>query len=231
MLFDLEWLGIEWDGVPRRQSEHFDEYREGLETLAEAGMIYPSFISRGEIRKLAAEKGPDWPTDPDGAPIYPGDERHWSAEKRAMFELEAPAKNQRLAMDKAIAMVAGPLHWLDTGAGPDGETGDITARPEAWGDLVIARQGTPTSYHLSVVLDDALQGVTNVVRGSDVFHATSVHRLLQHLLGIPAPVYHHHELILDQTGRKLSKSLEDTSLRALRESGATPQDLRRMIGL
>ena len=231
MLFDLEWLGLEWDAEPRRQSDHFDDYREGLETLQDAGLIYPSFMSRSELKQAAANKGESWPRDPDGAPLYSGDEKSWSAERRAAAQIERPKPNKRLTMDDAIAQCAGPLYWIETGAGTDGETGEIRARPQDWGDLVIARLGTPTSYHLSVVLDDALQGISHVVRGRDVFHATSVHRLLQQLLGLPAPLYHHHDLILDDSGRKLSKSLKDTSLRALREAGATPGDVRRMIGL
>jgi glutamyl-Q tRNA(Asp) synthetase len=133
-------------------------------------------------------------------------------------------------MDRAIAMAA-PQWWNEEGAGPAGETGRIDADPAVWGDVVIARKETPTSYHLSVTVDDAAEGVTDVVRGRDLFHATAVHVLLQRLLGLPTPAYHHHRLILDAAGRKLSKSDGDTSLRALREAGSTPADIRRMVGL
>src|SRR5205085_12212864 len=136
----------------------------------------------------------------------------------------------RLDMLKGRAR-AGDLSWIERGEGPDGQTGAVSAHPEAWGDVVLARKETPTSYHLSVVIDDALQGVTEVVRGQDLFWSTSVHRLLQHLLGVSPPVYRHHRLILDSSGRKLSKSTEATSLRALRDSGARPADVRRLVDL
>jgi glutamyl-Q tRNA(Asp) synthetase len=133
-------------------------------------------------------------------------------------------------MDAAIAQ-AGPLTFAELGSGPDGETGILAADPGRWGDVVLARKEIPTSYHLSVVVDDAEQGVTDVVRGADLFHATSVHRLLQALLDLPAPIYRHHSLILDAAGRKLSKSEGATGLAELRAIGATPEDIRRMIGL
>jgi glutamyl-Q tRNA(Asp) synthetase len=136
----------------------------------------------------------------------------------------------RLDMAAAVART-GRLTWTETGAGPLGETGAVTAVPEGWGDVILARKETPTSYHLSVTLDDALQGVTHVVRGQDLFWSTSVHRLLQALLGLPAPVYHHHRLILGPDGRKLAKSTRSTGLRELRGEGMTPDDIRRMIGL
>ena len=231
MLFDLEWLGIEWDGAPRRQSEHFEEYREALETLEDAGLIYPSFMSRSQIKKAVAEMDGDWPRDPDNAPLFPGDEKTWSRERQEAAARLKPSHTKRLNMQEAIAHCGGPLTWDEHGSGPEGESGDVIAKTDAWGDVVLARSDTPTSYHLSVVVDDALQGITHVVRGRDLFHATSVHRVLQHLLGLPAPLYHHHDLILDETGRKLSKSLQDTSLTALRESGLQPADIRRMVGL
>ena len=125
----------------------------------------------------------------------------------------------------------GPLSWTEEGEGPAGEHGIVAADARIWGDFVVARREVPTSYHLAVVVDDALQGVTHVVRGRDLFHATAAHVLLQKLLGLPQPVYHHHRLITDRDGRKLSKSDRDTSLRSLREGGATPADIRRMVGL
>ena len=132
---------------------------------------------------------------------------------------------------KAAIALAGEIAWTERGEGANGETGRIAARPEAWGDVILARKETPTSYHISVVIDDALQGVTDIVRGKDLFHATSVHRLLQHLLGLPEPAYRHHRLIRDAEGHKLSKSTGSTGLRELRESGASAADLRNLVGL
>ena len=136
----------------------------------------------------------------------------------------------RLDMEKATEWT-GPLHWSETGAGPSGASGDIAAAPAAWGDVIVGRKETPTSYHLAVVIDDALQGVTHVVRGQDLFWSTSVHRVLQALLGLPAPTYHHHRLIFDADGRKLSKSTHATGLRELRAQGRTAAEIRGIIGL
>ena len=137
-----------------------------------------------------------------------------------------------MRLDMAAARVrAGDLGWVELGEGPGGETGAVAAHPEAWGDVILARRETPTSYHLSVVVDDALQGVTDVVRGRDLFHATSVHRLLQHLLGLPEPAYRHHRLIRDEAGHKLAKSTASTGLRELRAAGTTPIDVRKAVGL
>ena len=135
----------------------------------------------------------------------------------------------RLDMQKAMEW-AGPLRWTERGAGPEGESGEVIADPAAWGDVIVGRKDTPTSYHLAVVVDDALQGVTQVVRGLDLFWSTSVHRLLQALLGLPAPVYRHHRLIVDDDGRKLAKSTQSTGLRELRAQGMTAGDIRRMVG-
>ena len=137
-----------------------------------------------------------------------------------------------LRLDMAAARArAGDLSWIEQGEGPDGESGQVSARPETWGDVILARKETPTSYHLSVVIDDALQGVTEVVRGNDLFHATSVHRLLQCLLDLPQPAYRHHRLVVNDIGQKLSKSTDATGLRELRAAGATPTDIRRLVGL
>ena len=136
----------------------------------------------------------------------------------------------RLDMEKAMEW-AGPLRWTRIGAGPAGERGDVAADPAAWGDVIVGRKETPTSYHLAVVIDDALQGVTDVVRGQDLFWSTSVHRVLQALLDLPAPNYHHHRLILDADGKKLSKSTQATGLRELRAQGMTPADIRRLVNV
>ncbi len=218
---DLAWLGLTWEEPVRRQSEHMDAYAVALARLEAMDLIYPAFMSRAEI--VAATAGPGWPRDTDGAPLYPGTDRDLApAEAERRIAAGAPHA-LRLKMDAASARV-GPLSWQE------GET-RIPAEPAAWGDVVLARKETPTSYHLSVVVDDALQGVTDVVRGRDLYHATSVHVLLQTLLDLPSPTYSHHRLILAADGRKLSKSDRDTSLRALRDAGRTPDDIRAMVGL
>lgn len=227
---DLAWLGIVWETPVRRQSEHLADYRSALERLAALGLVYSAFESRAEIAKLVAARDGPWPRDPDGAPIYPGDAKSLSAGERARLIASGAPYALRLDMGGACRRVAG-LTWNELGEGPDGECGVVQARPEAWGDVILARKETPTSYHLSVVVDDALQGVSEVVRGQDLFHATSVHRLLQALLGLPEPVYRHHALILDGEGRKLSKSSRSTGLRELRAAGASPCGIRRLVGL
>jgi glutamyl-Q tRNA(Asp) synthetase len=231
ILDDLAWLGIAWDEPVRRQSEHLDDYRAALAQLDAQGLVYPSFESRAEIAALVVERerrGP-WPRDPDGAPVYPGDAKSMGSAERRRRVAAGEAYTLRLDMAEAIAR-AGAMTWAETRLGPDGETGVVAANPALWGDVVLARKDTPTSYHLSVVVDDALQGVTHVVRGQDLFQATCVHRLLQALLGLPAPTYHHHRLVLDEAGKKLSKSTRATGLRELREQGITPAEIRRMLG-
>ena len=227
---DLAWLGLRWEEPVRRQSEHLDAYRDALAALQTKRLIYPSFESRGEIARMIGEHGETetWPRDPDGALIYPGRrDTMTGAESKARMQAGEPYA-LRLDMTAAIAQ-AGPLCWTE--AGPAGETREIAAQPQAWGDVVLARKDMPTSYHLSVVVDDALQGVTDVVRGQDLFWSTSVHRLLQALLGLLEPSYRHHRLILDGEGRKLSKSTQATALRALRAEGRTPADIRKIVGL
>ncbi|HXQ08688.1 MAG TPA: tRNA glutamyl-Q(34) synthetase GluQRS [Bradyrhizobium sp.] len=229
---DLAWLGIAWETPVRRQSEHLSEYRDAVERLSAEGLVYPSFESRGEIARLVAQREAEapWPRDPDGTPLYPGVAKSLPADQRARL-LESGA-HYALRLDMAAARArAGDLTWLEHGEGPDGETGRVAARPQAWGDVILARKEAPTSYHLSVVIDDARQDVTEVVRGEDLFRSTSVHRLLQQLLGLPHPVYRHHRLVRDGEGRKLSKSTMATGLRELRAAGATPADIRRGVGL
>ena len=226
MLDDLAWLGLSWEEPVRRQSEHFADYEKALDALEAEGLVYRAYLSRSEIRRLVEAHemtGTPWPRDPDGAPVYPGS-REENGDDDAPYLL-------RLDMERALAWRGEPPEWIEDGSGPDGQSGRISADPAAWGDVVLARRDTPTSYNLSVVLDDALQGVTHVVRGRDLFHATSVHVLLQDLMGLPRPRYVHHDLVLAEDGRKLSKSNRDTSLRSLRAAGTTPEDIRRMIGL
>jgi glutamyl-Q tRNA(Asp) synthetase len=233
---DLAWLGMTWEEPVRRQSDHLADCGAALDQLAAQGLVYPSFESRSEMARLVAQReaAGAWPRDPDGAPLYPGSAQQTSVDERSrLIESGAPYA-LRLDMAAACAKVtaeAGELTWIERGEGPGGETGAVVADPKAWGDVVLARRETPTSYHLSVVVDDARQGVSEVVRGQDLFHATGVHRLLQHLLNLPVPVYRHHRLIRDDLGRKLSKSSRSTGLRELRGAGARPHDIRRLVNL
>ncbi len=231
---DLAWLGLRWEEPVLRQSARLGAYEAALGRLDAMGLVYPGFESRAEIARLVAERdrAGAWPRDPDGVPLYPGSARDLSAAERRRRRDAGDPFALRLDMAAAIALVRGgaPLVWAETGAGPNGETGAVVADPALWGDVILARRDVPTSYHLSVVVDDAYQGVTRVVRGQDLFHATGVHRLLQELLGLPPPVYHHHRLIRDACGRKLSKATGASGLRELRSAGATPADIRRTIG-
>jgi glutamyl-Q tRNA(Asp) synthetase len=227
---DLAWLGIQWEQPVRRQSEHFDAYRAALGKLEAMRLTFPSFESRAEIAHMVGDRDvrERWPRDPDGVPLYPGAARQMKeSDRQARIERGDPYAI-RLDMEKATEWT-GPLRWSETGAGPSGESGDIAAESAAWGDVIVGRKETPTSYHLSVVIDDAQQGVTHVVRGQDLFWSTSVHRVLQALLDLPAPSYHHHRLILDADGKKLSKSTQATGLRELRAQGLTPADIRRLV--
>lgn len=197
---DVSWLGISFEPSPRRQSEHMADFRAALSRLDTMGLLYPCACTRSELARLK-----DRPTDPDGQHLYDGHCRlHGSDHGPAAL---------RLDMAKAIAL-AGPLD----------------RDPSIWGDVILARKDIGTSYHVSVVVDDALQGITHVVRGADMEQATAIHLLLQKLLGLPHPNYFHHELIRHETGRKLSKSALDRSLAEMRKDGATPEDVRKLLG-
>ena len=223
---DLHWLGIDWEEPVRRQSEHFVEYATVLARLERDGLVYPAFESWAEIARLVAERAP-WPHDPDGVPFYPSTAHKLSSGERARRRAKEPFA-LRLDLAKALARVGKPISWTETG---DGDAHEVVATPERWGDVILGRKETPASYHLAAVLDDALQGVTHVVRGLDLYEATSVHRLLQEILSLPAPVYHYHRLVLDTDGKKLSKRDKSTTLRDLRAAGWTPADVRRAVGL
>jgi len=228
ILADLDRLGIVYARPVRRQSEHFEDYRAALARLEAMDLVYPAFLTRAKIRVRTDD--PNWPRDPDGAPLYPGDD-HALPRAEALERIASGAPYAlRLRMDEALRRV-GELRFEETGTGRDGEAGLLMTEPGRWGDVILARKDTPTSYHLSVVVDDALQGITDVVRGADLFHATSVHRLLQALLGFDAPRYHHHPLVRDAHGRKLSKSEGDTGLSELMAGGASADDIRRRVGL
>lgn len=230
---DLEWLGIEWEQPARRQSEHFADYAKLLDRLIADDLVYPAFMSRSEARAWIVEHGEsrDWPRDPDGAPLYPDADKRLSKRERRRRIADGTPFAWRLDTEKALAGLAGPLSWNEFSDPQMGSTRKVDAQPELWGDVVLARKDVANSYHLAVVADDALQGVTHVVRGEDLFAATGIHRLLQELLGFPQPAYFHHWLVTDREGRKLSKSEQATGLDALRTAGVTPEEIKEMVGL
>ena len=195
------------------------------------GLVYPAFLTRGEVRRHVEEHeagGQKWPRDPDGAPHYPPIDRARGEDERQALLASGKRYAWRLDMTAAVARINMPLFWRE-----ETEEGivEIAADPAAWGDVVLSRSDAPSSYHLSVVTDDAAQKITNVVRGRDLYHATSIHRLLQALFGFKAPVYHHHRLVLGPDGRKLSKSNGDTALRQLRAEGRSLADIYVLLGL
>lgn len=227
-LEDLAWLGLQWEQPVLRQSRHFARYRAVTSDLEAAGLLYPCFCSR---REIAAAAEPADARDPDGAPLYPGTCRHLPIARRRQ-RLEAGYPHVlRLDMQRALERFgAGRLVWREAGEGPEGKACEMVARPDAWGDVVLVRKDCPTSYHLAVVLDDAHQGISHVVRGRDLFEATAIHRLLQVLLALPAPLYRHHALLSDRDGRKLAKSAASKSLRQWRAEGWSAQDIRVRLG-
>jgi glutamyl-Q tRNA(Asp) synthetase len=212
---DLNWLGLDWDGPIRLQSEHFDDYREALSKLESAGLLYPCFCTRRDIQAEIARAG-GAPQGETGAP-YPGTCRHLGAAERDARRREAADYALRLDVGAALART-GPLDWLE------GEA-RIEADPAALGDVVLARKEVPTSYHLAVTVDDALQAVNLVTRGADLFAATHIHRLLQALLDLPTPRYRHHPLLTDAAGRRLAKRYRALTIRAMREAGQSPQEI------
>lgn len=231
---DLHWLGLHWEQPVRRQSEHFAEYQSALERLKAQELVYPAFLSRGEIRAAIVQheaSGQMWPRDPDGAPVYPGTDKSLSLRERTRRIDAGMPFAWRLDTTAALARLGERLTWREWTSETMSAATDIAADPEQWGDVIIARREIPTSYHLSVVVDDALQSASHVVRGRDLYFATSVQRLLQQALGLPQPSYFHHRLVLGPDGRKLSKSLRDTGLDALRQAGETPGSVREMLGL
>ena len=221
ILEDLAWLGIDWDGAVRRQSQHMDVYAAALGRLGQAGVLYPCFCTRREIRDEVA-RIQDAPHGPDG-PIYPGTCRTLTAGDRRRKMEQGLAYALRLDVAKAVQMT-GPLRWQDLLAGTQ------RAEPGLFGDIVLARKDTPASYHLCVTVDDALQGMTLVTRGQDLAMATHVHRLLQALLNLPVPAYLHHGLLVDGAGRRLAKRVDSLSIRAMRQAGHTPAEVRAMAG-
>jgi glutamyl-Q tRNA(Asp) synthetase len=221
---DLAWLGLSWEKPVLRQSERFEAYRAALEELGRLGLLYPASLSRAEIDAKVANAGPAWPRDPDGAPVYPGEERNWSEARRR--EETASGRPYALRIDMARALAAfGDFAWREVDPFGQAPPASVEADPRAWGDVVVARKEVPASYHLAVVVDDAFQEVTDVVRGKDLQPSTSVHRVLQALLRLPEPRYFHHRLILDESGQKLAKSRGSESIRARRAAGETPEEV------
>jgi glutamyl-Q tRNA(Asp) synthetase len=224
---DLAWLGILFDPAVRRQSEHFSDYALALERLAARDLLYPCFCTRGDIlRSIAGQSS--WPRDPDGAPLYAGTCKHLEPYERDRKIASGMPAAMRIDMDRAVAQLGLRLGWREFGEGTVAR--DVAAEPALWGDAVLARRDIPASYHIAVVVDDALQGVTDVVRGEDLFAATSLHRLLQELLDLPAPNYRHHALLRDSHGEKLSKSANARSIKAAREEGVSAARLRAQLG-
>lgn len=228
-LEDLAWLGLTWDQPVRRQSQNFGAYASAFDRLKEIKVVYPCFATRAEIAKAA---GPG-KVDPDGAPLCEGLSRNRASDDVRDRFARGERAAWRLDMARALSLARSfngdniEIHSIDD----EGRMNVREACPGKWGDAVILRKDIPASYHLAVVVDDAAQQITHVTRGADLEQATDLHRLLQVLLGLREPIYHHHRLILDETGKKLSKSTKAKSLRALRSKGATPGDIFRAIGL
>ena len=221
ILEDLAWLGLDWDGDVRRQSQHMADYRAPLDRLEAMGMIYPCFCTRAAI-KAEIEGAAAAPHGADG-PLYPGTCRNLSPAERTARKAAGLPFALRLDVAKA-AIATGELFWEEDGRGR------IKAEPERQGDVVLARKETPTSYHLAVTVDDALQGVTLVTRGEDLFASTPIHRLLQALLGFPAPRYRHHRLLTDESGKRFAKRDLSLTLRASRDAGKSAAEVRAMAG-
>ncbi len=228
---DLAWLGILPKDPPRHQSTHRPAYAAALARLEQAGLLYPAFESRAEIAQEVSrrDRAAPWPRDPDGAPLYPFRRDSLSDGERARRRDGAPHV-LRLHMAAALDLAGTGLSWREAPGDALAPPGTVAADPAAWGDVILARRDVPGSYHLCVVVDDAEQEISHVIRGADLRAATAVHRLLQNLLGLPAPVYHHHRLILGDDGRKLAKSAGSKSLSDLRRSGVTAGAVRAQLG-
>ena len=224
---DLAWLGVEWQGPVVYQSTRFPAYAAALARLRADGLLYPCFCGRGDIARAVADR-PAWPRDPDGSPLYPGTCRVLTPAERKARSAAGLRSSLRLDMAAARRRPSPDLHWTEFGES-DVPT-RVRADPARWGDVLLTRKDVPTSYHLSVVVDDAAQAVTDVVRGRDLFAATALHRLLQVLLELPEPAYHHHELICGIDGSKLAKSRGAASLRTLRQNGVDPASLLQLAG-
>ena len=221
ILEDLAWLGLDWDGEVRVQSQHLPAYRRSLDALAARGLLYPCFCTRADIaREIAASASA--PHGPDG-PLYPGTCRRLTPDDRAARIARGEAHARRLDMAAALATLDAPLTFAEHGR-------RLTCDPAQFGDAVLARKDVPASYHLCVTHDDAAQGVTLVTRGEDLLPATHLHRLLQHLMGWPEPAYAHHPLLTDASGRRLAKRDRAATLRDLRAAGRSQAEVRALAG-
>ncbi len=241
---DLAWLGLTWDGPVWRQSERLESYAQALDDLWARDLLFPCTCSRRDILEALAAPQEGAPMGPDGV-IYPGTCRGstglpWSLQDRPTDQaLRLFMSQAALAVRDHHVTGPGETRWTvgfeETGAGPEGQTGWIETTHEALatriGDVVLARREMGTSYHLSVVLDDAAQGITHVIRGQDLFEATPIHVVLQRLLGLTTPLYHHHRLIRDEAGKRLAKRDDARAIRHFRDEGLGPEDIRRMVGL
>ncbi len=214
MIDDLAWLGIAFDAPPQRQSEHVRFYTSALDAFASRGLIYPCFCSRADIARDA-----DGRCDPDGAPLHVG--------RCAARPASGQAPGLRLDITRALELAPGPLFWREYGE--SGAERLERADPAAWGDVLLKRRDALASYHLAVVVDDDRQGVSDVVRGRDLFHATSIHRLLQELLDLSPPRYRHHRLVRGAASAKMSKSARSMALAELRDRGISPQRIRDLL--
>jgi len=222
---DLAWLGLEWEQPVRRQSEHFGDYAAALDRLSALGVLYPCFCSRRDIRAeiKRSATAPHPPAPGSEGPLYPGTCRNLAGGVRQQRLDAGDAYAMRLDAAKAMELT-GPLTWHDA------EQGDVAASLQTLGDVVLSRKETPASYHLAVTLDDHLQGVTLVTRGQDLFPSTHVHRVLQALLGLDTPEYHHHKLLTGDDGKRFAKRDGALSIRALREDGKTAAEVRTLVG-
>ena len=223
---DLAWLGLDWETPVRRQSDHLADYAAVIEALNARGLLYRCFRTRQEILDAIG----DAPHGPAEA-ARPGPH---APEEEARLLAEGRPYAWRLSLDRAREALGEAawttLSFIEEGVGPDGETGLIRARPETAGDVVLARKDAGTAYHLAVTHDDALQGITHVVRGLDLFEATHIQRLIQALMGWPAPVYRHHRLLTGPDGRRYAKRDQSVTLAELRAGGLTPETLRAELG-
>lgn len=229
ILEDLDWLGLSWETPVRRQSDHEADYMAALKTLQALDCVYPCFCTRKEIA-AEVQQAAGAPQGPDG-PLYGGHCRGLGAAERKTRIEAGESFAWRMDVARASAIDQRELWFEETGDGLDGARGRIRVTPSVYGDVVLARKDGMISYHLAVTVDDAAQGITMVTRGNDLFPSTHVHRLLQHLLGLPVPTYRHHRLITDENGKRLAKRDQATSLRHLRSQGVTPDQIRARLGL